>query len=121
VTWRHGGSAIPGAKSIVLSLKAVTRDQSGDYTVTVANYLADPVTVTLQLDVVVPPRCDLVTGVDGPQFRFETVAGQSYYIQQAEDVSGPWTERAGSILGDGQPGSLNLPAGTNTFLRIRIE
>ncbi len=121
VTWRHGGSAIPGAKSIVLSLKAVTRDQSGDYTVTVANYLADPVTVTLQLDVVVPPRCDLVAGVDGPQFRFETVAGQSYYIQQAEDVSGPWTERAGSILGDGQPGSLNLPAGTNTFLRIRIE
>jgi hypothetical protein len=120
-SWSFGGSVLSGANNSTLVLSEITRDQAGDYVFTISNYLGAPITVTLPLSVVVPPRVELRSAVSASALSFETVAGQSYFIQQAEAVTGPWTESPEPVLGDGQPASLPLPAGTNQFLRLRVE
>lgn len=105
----------------MLHLLNVAPTNSGDYTVSVSNYIGGPLNVTLPLRVVIPPQLEFST-TSGGALSFGTVAGQRYVIEQTDALGGIWVPVSESFIADGSPVVLsNAPTAAARLFRVRVE
>jgi hypothetical protein len=121
MSWSKNGTPQTGQKSAFLQFTNVTSSDSGDYTLSVTNDLGS-LTATYSLRVVVPPRCTLTTSNNTMNLSWPTIAGQTYIIEEASDLSGPWWPWTNLFAGDGT--SVVVPISESSgkdFYRVKVQ
>jgi hypothetical protein len=121
-SWSKTSSAMTGATNPVLHLLNVVPTNSGDYVVTVSNYIGGPLAVTLSLRVVIPPRIQFDAFSSAGAFSFQTVAGQRYVVEYTDVLGGTWLPLSDSFVADGSSFVLsNSLVAPTQFYRVRVE
>jgi hypothetical protein len=121
MSWTKNGALLSGQKSTFLPLTNVTSNDSGDYTLNVTNDLGTLV-ATYPLHVVVPPLCALAIANGSLNLSWPTVAGQTYTIQEASSLSGPWKPWTNIFFGDGINLVVPLPSDSGSgFYRLSVR
>ena len=120
--WRRNGVGLGDATNASLPLHLVAPADSGDYVVTVANHVGDPLAVTLPLRVLMSTQLELTSIPGGAGVSFSTVTGQVYVVEQADAMNGIWQEWPTRYLGDGSRIVLtNAVEQAGRFYRVRVE
>jgi hypothetical protein len=123
-TWDKDGTLLSNAQNAWLLLSNTIPGDSGIYGVAIQNGVGMPLTATLPLHVVVPPRFDILVGLEGLQLSLATVPGYRYFVEETAVLGSGWQPWPDPILGDGMSVLLRL---TNTFepgaifFRLRVE
>lgn len=120
-TWRKNGALIPGASERSLVLPNVTTNATASYAFSVTNDVGGPAASAFSLTVVEPPVCTLVPVPGGLRLSFPTVNGMRYVIEEADQITGPWTQWVASPTGDGLPAQLDVANQGARFFRVRVE
>jgi len=118
--WRKDGIVLASVSGASLHMTQVSPTNSGTYLVSITNDLGG-VEASLPLRVITPGRCELTVSNGAVAFSFSTVAGQRYTIEQAQQITGPWTANSPSWSGDGSTVLTNFQAAGIQFYRLRID
>ena len=118
--WKKDGTNVPTVTIPHLQMANVTTAQTGNYSLLVTNDLGT-LTVTMPVHVVVPPVCAVNGSFGNLNLTFPTISNFSYTIQQATNVTGPWTPWAPTFSGTGGNFSTNIAGLGTRFFRIRID
>jgi hypothetical protein len=118
--WRKDGIVLASFSSPSLHMPQVSPTNSGTYLVSITNDLGG-VEASLPLRVITPGRCELTVANGAVAFSFNTIAGQRYTIEQAPQITGPWTASSLPWSGDGSTVITNFQAAGMQFYRLRID
>jgi hypothetical protein len=119
-SWKKDGTNLVNGTVPFLQLTNVTAAQTGNYSLAVTNDLGS-LTVTMPVHVVTPFQCSVSQGVGGLNLNFPTVANFRYTIQQATNLSGPWSDWTQAFFGSGNVFTTNIPTTDIMFFRVHIE
>jgi hypothetical protein len=119
-SWRKNTNVMPGFKTSSVFFPSATTNDSADYLMSVSNDVGFA-SATYPLKVLLSTTCSLSSVTNGLALNFATVQGQSYYIEQAPAVTGPWQPWPNFYPGDGQPVRVYLSGISNQFYRVRIR
>jgi hypothetical protein len=111
---------MPGLNAPGIHFPTTTTNDSADYLMTVTNDLGSA-SVTLPLRVLIQPHCSLVQASNSLQLSFPTVSGQSYKVEEAVALLGPWQPWPDVYPGNDQPLVLPVSGGGTKFFRVRVE
>jgi hypothetical protein len=120
--WKKGVAPLSGATNLTLNLTNVSFSSAADYVVTISNLVGASIDVTLPLRVVLPTQVQFHAAPGLVLCTFPTVQGQSYMIEQAGDVAGPWEPASANLPGSG--GSLTVSNAFDAaakFFRVRVQ
>jgi len=118
--WRKDNLVITNLTIPFLQMTNVTTAQTGNYSLTVSNDLG-ALTVAMPVHVVTPMLCSVSQGAGNLSFNFPTVANFRYTIQEATNLSGPWSTWVPAFSGTGEIFSTNMLGSGTKFLRVRID
>jgi hypothetical protein len=118
--WRKDNLVITNLTIPFLQMTNVTTAQTGNYSLTVSNDLG-ALTVTMPVHVVAPMLCSVSQTAGNLNFNFPTVANFRYTIQQATNLSGPWSVWAPAFFGSGEIFATNILGPGTKFFRVRVE
>jgi hypothetical protein len=119
-SWKKNTTPMPGLNAPGIHFPTTTTNDSADYLMTVTNDLGSA-SATLPLRVLIQPQCSLVQASNSLQLSFPTVSGQSYKVEEAIALLGPWQPWPDTYPGNGQPLVLPLTGGGTKFFRVRVE
>jgi len=119
-SWTKNGVPLAGQNSASLLLTDLTPDQAGDYAFTVTNDMGS-VTGTFTLKVLVPPSLKLMPVPTSLQLSFPSLTGQTYTVEESENLLGGWVPWPGAFVGNGLTNYFNVPKAGGKFFRIRTE
>ena len=119
-SWQKDGGPLLGQNSPVLLFTNLALAQTGNYTFTVTNDLGS-VWGNFSVKVVVPPKPTLIRAAGGALLLLRTVTGQTYYVEQSTDLSGPWKAMTGTFAGTGDTQSYAVEFKDMRFYRVCAE
>jgi hypothetical protein len=121
--WRKGTTLLTGATNSVLELSHVIPANSGDYSVTISNYVGASLDIIMPVSVLIPPRIQYTPRLDPPMaLSFLSVIGQRYVLEQTDALDHPWQPFSEPMIGDGSLIVItnDMQLG-NKFFRVRVE
>ena len=119
-SWKKNGTNIAGITVPVLTMQNVTAASAATYTLRTTNDLG-AITVSNIVHVVTPISCTISKSGGSVNLAFPTAANVLYTIQQATNLTGPWTPWAASFTGTGENFSTNITGPGWKFFRVRIQ
>lgn len=119
-SWKKNATPMPGLNAPGIHFPTTTTNDSADYLMTVTNDLGSA-SATLPLRVLIQPHCSLVQASNSLQLSFPTVSGQSYKVEEAVALLGPWQPWPDVYPGNDQPLVLPVSGGGTKFFRVRVE
>jgi hypothetical protein len=119
-TWQKDTNAMPGLKASSLFFPSASTNDTANYILSVTNDVGF-LSATYPLKVLLSTTCSLTSATDWMSLNFGTVQGQTYFIEQASAVTGPWQAWPNFFPGDGQPVTVYLSGDSNLFFRVRIQ
>ena len=119
-SWRKNTNAMSGFTTSSLFFPSATTNDTANYVMSVSNDVGST-SATYPLKVLISTSCSLTVTSGLLALNFPTAQGQTYYIEQAPTVTGPWQAWPNLFPGDGQPVTVYVPGTSNQFFRVRIQ
>jgi hypothetical protein len=115
--WKKNNATIATTSSV--HFPSVATSDAGSYSFTVTNDLGT-LSATMPLRVVIPPALSWVIG-SGLKLSIPTLTNQSYFIEEATNIAGPWQMWSTNFVGDGQTLQLDMAGGAMHFYRVGVQ